>query len=935
VIPAEASRPALVTRGDTVWTVPGKVDLPQGFELEVVAGPPLVRHPLMGCLDDRGRLFVGDAVGVNWNKAELESNPPNRILMLEDLDGDGVYDKSTVFADKLVFPQGAAWLDGALYVCSAPGLWKLMDKDGDGVAEERVLLVGGFDHTGNAADVHGPWLHPNGRLYWCHGRKGHRVVDQDGSVVHEGLASGIWSCLPDGSDVAWHSLGAGDNPVKVDFAPNGDIIGVINLHGNNPRRDTIMHWLYGGVYARADQMKAIEGLPRTLDQMPVIHDFGHVAVSGSTFWRRSAWPVRDQRTLQYVVTHFNTGRVVRMELTPDGSTWKAEENEFLRINHPDVHPTDVLEDADGSLVVLDTGGWFRIGCPSSLMAKTDVLGAIYRVRRSGKKSGSKPDPAFASVAGARTAPDAAGLLRSLGSGTAVDQRKACEAVARSGVATPDIKSALLKLMGETLDPALEHAVLYAAITTKLVTEEDVASAPDDLRLRRLWQVLQQTRPDSPLHLTLAIRHLDAGDADLARLAVKIAGQEKEGIGRVLPVLQGWLDGAEAITPARLAALNTLLLSLLGESEAEALIADMLRHQSREVRETSLRILSQSRLSALPSSWVPLLRQRLDEASAGDLPLLLDAVKRLPGNAFNEPVRRISADGRHPDSLRLRALAAIKGLTLDDTTFAVLSGILGNGASSPAARLLAGEILLAGQPEESRYPSIAPWFRSADPMLLKVLVPLLARAKDNKSIVLLAKALAENPVIGSQQESVYRNALAGKDPAIFETIIHPALVRADASVDAKRRRLGQLADKAAAEGDAVAGKRVFQDGKGACIACHVIGDQGRGIGPDLSTIGAIRTERDLLESIIFPTNTLARDFEARVFEMADGKSVTGIVKSHTAEGLLVADVGGTEHALAHDQIVSETQLPDSLMPVGLDETLSERELIDLVAWLKSL
>jgi hypothetical protein len=48
----------------------------------------------MGCLDDRGRLFLGDAVGVNWNKAQLEANPPNRVLMLEDTDGDGTFDKA-------------------------------------------------------------------------------------------------------------------------------------------------------------------------------------------------------------------------------------------------------------------------------------------------------------------------------------------------------------------------------------------------------------------------------------------------------------------------------------------------------------------------------------------------------------------------------------------------------------------------------------------------------------------------------------------------------------------------------------------------------------------------------------------------------------------------------------------------------------------------
>ena len=237
-IPASSKRPVVVSLtksqvSDLKSQIP-KADLPEGFELQTVAAPPLVTHPIMGCLDDRGRLFVGDATGVNWNKKQLEANPPNRVLMLEDTDGDGIYDKSTIFADKMTFPQGGCWMEGSLYVCSPPGIWKLTDTDGDGVADKREQIVTGFEYTGNAADVHGPWLHPNGRLYWCHGRKGHKVVGKEGTVVHEGLASGIWSCKPDGSDVRWHSLGCGDNPVKVDFTPEGEIIGVQNLYYTAP-----------------------------------------------------------------------------------------------------------------------------------------------------------------------------------------------------------------------------------------------------------------------------------------------------------------------------------------------------------------------------------------------------------------------------------------------------------------------------------------------------------------------------------------------------------------------------------------------------------------------------------------------------------------------------------------------------------------------------
>jgi putative membrane-bound dehydrogenase-like protein len=200
------------------------IDLPEGFVSQIAAAPPLVNHPIMATLGSRGQLFVGDAAGTNLNKAGLEKQLPNRVLLLTDTDGDDVYDRVSVFADHMTFPQGGVWLDGSLYVASPPGIWKLTDTNSDGVADQREMIVGGFEYTGNAADVHGPFLHPNGRLYWCHGRKGHDVRQKDGTLVHAGLASGIWSCQPNGSDVRWHALSCADNPTEIDFTPEGEVV---------------------------------------------------------------------------------------------------------------------------------------------------------------------------------------------------------------------------------------------------------------------------------------------------------------------------------------------------------------------------------------------------------------------------------------------------------------------------------------------------------------------------------------------------------------------------------------------------------------------------------------------------------------------------------------------------------------------------------------
>ena len=352
--------------------------VPAGMVVELAAGPPLVEHPMMAGFDPRGRLFIAEAAGRNLARVEIEAELPNFVRMLEDRDGDGRFDKSTIFADRMTFPMGALWHDDALYVASSGAVWRLADRDGDGVADERRQLFKGFGYTGNAADVHGCFLDPCGRIFWCEGRHGHDLRNADGSVLSAGKAARIFSCRPDGSDFRVHCGGGMDNPVEIDFTPSFEMLGTVNLFYRQ-RGDCLVHWMHGGVYPRQDQPQCIQEFRRTGELLEPVVNFGHVAVSGTMRYRGTQLgeAMRDN----FFVTEFNTHRVSRVQLTQDGPTFRAEVIEFLRSSSPDFHPTDVLEDADGSLLVIDTGGWFRNGCPTSQIAKPNLLGAIYRIRR--------------------------------------------------------------------------------------------------------------------------------------------------------------------------------------------------------------------------------------------------------------------------------------------------------------------------------------------------------------------------------------------------------------------------------------------------------------------------------------------------------------------------------------------------------------------------
>lgn len=356
------------------------IEVPAGFEISRVAAPPLVKFPMLGGFDDRGRLFVAENAGVFMSKAELAEKKPSRIRLLEDTDGDGVFDRSTVFADGLVYPKGVLWHDGSLYVASPPSIWRFEDTDGDGRADRREELATGFDYSGNAADVHGPFLHPNGRIYWTHAHKGHEVYQANRTLLSKARAPRVWSFRPDGTDLQIHAGGGMDNPVELVFNQEGEIFGTVDLFEGSPRDDAVVHWVYGGVYPRRDQEKAIAEFKRTGDLLGPAISLGHVAPAGLMLRRGGNWGRESGDTIFWA--EFNTRRIMRAALEPQGASFRGTPAVFATAADPLVHFTDVFEDADGSLLIIDTGGWYA-HCASAGSVRTDVFGGIYRIRKTG------------------------------------------------------------------------------------------------------------------------------------------------------------------------------------------------------------------------------------------------------------------------------------------------------------------------------------------------------------------------------------------------------------------------------------------------------------------------------------------------------------------------------------------------------------------------
>ncbi|MGI9243176.1 MAG: PVC-type heme-binding CxxCH protein, partial [Verrucomicrobiales bacterium] len=151
------------------------------------------------------------------------------------------------------------------------------------------------------------------------------------------------------------------------------------------RRDGILHAVYGGMFGKKND-RVLSPHPNTGGLLPIVTQMGSAAPSGVVMAKSDAHGLRGD----LFCADFNLRRISRHQLSKDGSSYRAVTSSFLESDQSDFHPTDVIEDADGSLLIADTGSWYMICCPTSKVAKPHVLGAIYRLEK--KDSPAPKDP---------------------------------------------------------------------------------------------------------------------------------------------------------------------------------------------------------------------------------------------------------------------------------------------------------------------------------------------------------------------------------------------------------------------------------------------------------------------------------------------------------------------------------------------------------------
>ena len=247
-------------------------------------------------------------------------------------------------------------------------------------------------------------------------------------------------------------------------------------------------------------------------------------------------------------------------------------------------------------------------------------------------------------------------------------------------------------------------------------------------------------------------------------------------------------------------------------------------------------------------------------------------------------------------------------------------------------MLATEALARAKLATDQLLALCKVVQQAGPIELDRLLPLFSQNTTDEVGQSLLDALAQNPARQSFRPDLIRPAFASLSATLKEAV-EKLLAELHQDAAARRAELDRLLPRLTS-GDIRRGQIVFHSAKAACNACHAIGYVGGRVGPDLSSIGKVRSDRDLLEAILFPSASLVRSYESVAVVLTDGRSHNGVIRSDSGGEILLATGPNQELRIPRTDIESIQPSTVSVMPAGLDKQLSEQELADLLAFLRS-
>jgi putative membrane-bound dehydrogenase-like protein len=941
------------------------------FHMDLLASEPLVASPVAMTYDENGRAFVCEMRDYPYtDKARhkpRQENPTDdaigRIRLLEDLDGDGVFDKATIFAEQISWPTGVACWKGGVFVAATPDIWYFKDTDGDGKADERRKVFTGFRKFNVQAvmnnlvwgldnQIHGAGSSNGGRI---------RASDRPGAKPLV-LSRNDFKIDPTTGEMQLLSGGARFGGTFDDWGNRF----LCNIR--NPAQHVILpeHYLARNHFLAApsalfDMAESGDQLPvypisppetwRTLrakrwagdreNKMPRSELVGSGVVtsaSGITSYRGAAYPEKYRGDV--FITECAGNLFYRLQLAPDGVTFKASrvdgKAEMVASTDNWFRPVNFVNAPDGTLHVIDMyrenieHPW---SIPDDIHAAVDLeagrdMGRIWRLTPPGFKTAKPPR-----LGSASSAELVVMLENPNGWWRETAQRLLFERQDKSVVPQ------LHHLVKNGHNPVARLHALWTLHGLNELEEEDVLAGLNDqvARIRENAVKLAESCALSE-RLIAAVLPL-ANDSD-ARVRFQTAftlgelndSQAFDGLSSIAE-----RDAADLwIRTAVLSSVSTkadqLLSQLLSNAqfvanpESDDIVRELaqivgargkeseIQHVLEAVEKTHDKKLSLRVVASIGQG----LRRSGQSLRQVELP---ENTKRFVGQILDDAAQTALDEEA---SLEVR-VASIQLLVFDD--FDRIKPLLSDLLSSEQPQEVQCEAVRTvgsfTSPDAAEL-LLANW-RTQTPQV-RTEVVTAALAVRNRALPLL-KAI-EAGLIPANQVPIYHRETLERSRVAEVKELAKRLFR-DAAPGPRKKVVDDYQRALSLRGEADRGRILFEQH---CISCHRVGNLGdKDLGPNLATIRAWNPEQ-VLVNILDPNREVAPSFVAYTVVTTAGRIIHGLIVEEGAASITVRRPDGTAERVLRSEVDEISGSGLSIMPDGLEKNISQQNMADLIAFL---
>lgn len=938
------------------------MEVPDGFQVQVVGAEPDIVNPVAMAFDARGRIWITESLEYPRRSA---GPGRDRIKILEDTDQDGQIDSVKIFADGLNIPSGIALGYGGVWVANSPDILFLQDTDGDDVADKRQVVATGFGRDDTHELPNSLTWGPDGYLYGLNGVFNYSHVEQDGTTFD--FTCAMFRIDPVSHKFEVFAQGT-SNPWGIAFDNRGEAFVSACVI------DHLWHLSEAGYYQR--QAGAYPPHTWIMDSI-VQHKHFKAAYCGVHYFDSHAFP--ESYRQQMYMGNIHGGSINSDAIQVHGGSYRSTGNQdLLQANDVWFMPVAQKTAPDGSMYILD---WYdRYHCYQDANrdpAGIDRLkGRLYRV--------CFGEPSYDNGADLSRATDDQ-LIERLNDDNVHFRDQAQHLLAYRLIkqqTNGTTKARLLQLATSSDQPRWRRRAMWTLSSSRQISLADwrsLVSSQDpvvrafairtagnlatarDPEIAERWkttfrQPLQDLAPDPDpqvrLALMVAARKILGADAvSLILRAGHVKTESEHGASPVfaqltwqnlLPLLQKNPELATMVarSPALLqhpdaVPLARRLTSLLLEQGNLSIAMEMLVDHGTQADDRSM-------VEPILNS----IRQRVISGELGTDPLktALPTLRQLPTSPMQTSLLALAGDDEAvktlthtfqqgtDDTLRSDAFSVLCFLANQDRADAILNAaetvLQSDTLSPPLAQSIVDSLLQVRSPRVAR--QLLQAYQHLDPPTRSRVVESLTSRPDWAAQLFQALGdgtdqIPTRAVNYSQVQRLWDSGDESLKNLIQKNWGSLNLDAAGVQVDEMlrvRRIVRQL------PGDHQRGWEVYDR---VCGQCHEFAGRGHAVGPALDANGRASLTQ-LLSNMVSPNLVIGKDYQARLVMTTDGRLLSGLVMEDSPQRLVLNIQGGKQVTVPRDEIEEMKVSELSLMPENQTQQMSDQELADLLALL---